>query len=94
MESVDWQYGAEHMWERHRIKPEWADEAVEDLNAAWADPDPKSNSGQSIRVIGYSSSAGAVLTVILLHSEDPKFWIGVNAWKANSTDKRAYRETP
>ena len=49
-------------------------------------------------VTGYSGSADAVLTVILLPGDayaaetaDGDWW-GVNAWPANARDQRLYRE--
>jgi hypothetical protein len=51
-------------------------------------------------VIGYSGSADAVLTVILLpgdtdpaESADGEWW-GVNAWAASERDQRLYVEKP
>jgi hypothetical protein len=44
-------------------------------------------------VLGYSSSAAAVLVVILVHREDkPEPWWGANGWRAGSSDQRTYRE--
>ncbi|MGH3802422.1 MAG: hypothetical protein ACRDTD_20305 [Pseudonocardiaceae bacterium] len=40
------------------------------------------------RIIGYSSSAGFVLTVIV----DPEDWSGVTAWKTRGADLRDYLE--
>ncbi|MGI8814368.1 MAG: hypothetical protein ACR2G2_03500 [Pseudonocardia sp.] len=48
--------------------------------------------------MGYSPSAGAVLTVILVNAEaDPDerpdgSWWGSNAWPANERDQRRYGE--
>lgn len=81
------------MRQRHGVTVEQAGEALADLRAIVADPDPKSRSGNSARVIGYSESAGAVLVVILVHREDrPGAWWGGNGWPANSTDQRTYTE--
>lgn len=41
------------MWDRHKVTVSEANEALDDVDAVWFDPDPKSKSGQSIRVIGY-----------------------------------------
>jgi hypothetical protein len=68
--DVDWSYGADHMWSRHHIAPQEADEGVSDIDALWFDPDPSSKSGRSIRVIGYSHRKRAVLTVILVDRDD------------------------
>jgi hypothetical protein len=73
---------------------------VTDPEARWLVPDPASTSGLSVRVIGYSGSADAVLTVILLPEDaDPAEsadgdWWGVNAWPANERDQRLYVEKP
>jgi hypothetical protein len=52
--DVDWQDGAEHMWNEHQVSV--VDEATEALAEAGAllyDPAPKSRSGISARVLGY-----------------------------------------
>ena len=95
---VDWRKRAGYVRDRHQVEPAWADEAVADPEACWLDPDPASISGLSVRVIGYSGGADAVLTVILLPGDgDPEEpadgdWWGVNAWPANERDERLYRE--
>jgi hypothetical protein len=58
------------------IGPTWAVEASSDQAAVVRQPDPTSRIGHT-RVIGYSPSAGFVLTVII----DPQDWSGVTAWK-------------
>ena len=63
---VDWSKRAGYIGERHGISVAWADEAVNDRHAVWQVPDPASRSGLLIRVIGYSPSVRAVLTVILI----------------------------
>jgi len=79
-----------HMWESHRVTPTEADEAVEDVDAVWFEPDPASKSGLTGRVVGYSRSRREVLCVIVLPAEDG--YEGVNGWPANSTYRRIYRE--
>jgi hypothetical protein len=97
---VDWSKRADYIRHRHQVESAWADEAVADPEACWLDPDPASISGLSVRVIGYSGSADAVLTVILLHGDaDPDepadgSWWGVNAWSANERDQQKHREKP
>ena len=67
---MDWTHGAAHMLENHKIAVTEADEAISDVDALWFDPDPHSKSGRSIRVIGYSHSRRAILTVILVRRDD------------------------
>ena len=96
--SVDWSKREEYIRSRHGIEPTWAEEAVVDAHAVWLRPDPASRSGESVRVIGWSGSAGDVLTVILVTtridpSEPPRGdWWGSNAWVANDQDRRLYGE--
>lgn len=95
---VDWSKRADYLRARHGINWVWASEAVHDEHAVWLVPDPASRSGHAARVIGYSASAGAVLTVILVNAEaDPAEhpdgdWWGSNAWLANRRDQRIYGE--
>jgi hypothetical protein len=93
---VDWSKRAEYVRLRHGVEPTWADEAVDDAHAVWLVPDPASRSGHAARVIGYSSSAREVLTVILVDAEvdgeerpDGEWW-GSNAWVASPRDRRLY----
>jgi len=69
------------------IEPDWTLEAATDANRVVRDPDPKSTAAY-VRIIGYSSSADFVLTVIV----DPDDWSGVTAWKTRGGDLRAYLE--
>ena len=69
------------------IEPEWTAEAAADPHRVIREPDPKSRVGYT-RIIGYSSSAGFVLTVIV----DPEDDSGVTAWKTRGTDLYEYLE--
>jgi predicted DNA binding CopG/RHH family protein len=69
------------------IEPEWTLEAATDPRRIVLDPDPKSRIG-AIRLIGYSPSAGFVLTVIV----DPVNKAGITAWKTRGADLRSYLE--
>lgn len=89
--DVDWTHGAGHMQARHHVTPEQADEAVADIEAVWFDPDPNSKSGQSVRVIGYSHSRRAVLTVIPVRRDEGGYW-GANGWESNQGDQRRYEK--
>jgi hypothetical protein len=86
-----WERHAHRMWDSHHITPGQAQEAVEDIDALWIDPDPTSKTGISVRVVGYSHSLREILCVILIPAEAGRDgWDGVNAWRANSTYRHAY----
>lgn len=91
MGEVDWRHRGEYI-AKHGLTPAAADEAYADPNRLVVDPDPASQSGRTIRVIGWSTSLGQLVTVIVLPDNDVTW--GVNAWPANSTDQRRYRKEP
>lgn len=70
------------------IDPAWADEAYTDEARVVFDPDYASKTGRSVRTIGYSPTAGFIITVITV-VEAGHLW-GVNAWRANEKDTAAY----
>ncbi|MDQ2814314.1 MAG: hypothetical protein M3Z75_21215 [Actinomycetota bacterium] len=59
-----------------RIEPEWTLQAASDPGRVVRDPDPRSRRS-AIRIIGYSPSAGFVITVIATPSDHA----GITAWK-------------
>jgi len=67
------------------IEPRWTLEAAADPHRIVRDPDPVSRAG-AVRIIGFSTSAGFVLTVIV----DPADGAGITAWKTSGADLRAY----
>lgn len=67
------------------IEPAWTVEAAGDPHRLVRDPDPKSRAGAA-RVIGYSSTAGFVVTVIV----DPVDGAGITAWRTTGADLREY----
>lgn len=69
------------------IEPSWTLEAARDPDVVKRDPDPARRSGY-VRFIGYSTSAGFVMTVII----DPEDWSGITAWKTRGNDLREYLE--
>ena len=77
------------MQEGHGISVEQAEEALADERRVVFEPDYASRSGQSVRVIGYSATASAVLTVIVVTDETGKEW-GGSGWPANKRDKTYY----
>lgn len=70
------------------IEPQWAAEALADEMVAVIDRDPKSRVGAT-RFIGFSSSAGRVLTVIA-YRDLAGVLHGVNAWPATGNDLALY----
>lgn len=70
------------------LEPAWTLEAAADPHRVVRDPDPRSRAGY-LRLIGYSPSAGFVLTVII----DPVDHSGVTAWKTRGADLRDYLES-
>lgn len=81
------------MWTKHDVSTLQAGEALADPDALLFDPDPKSKSQASARVIGYSPSAAAVLVVILARrAERPGHWWGATGWRANAADRRIYAQ--
>ncbi len=83
---------ADHIRTRHErypgaasIEPGWTSEASADPHRIVRDPDPVSRTG-AVRIIGFSISAGFVLTVIV----DPADGAGITAWKTSGADLRAY----
>jgi hypothetical protein len=53
------------------------------------DPDYASQSGRSVRTIGWSDSAGFLITVITVRDAGGDLW-GATAFRANSIDERHY----
>lgn len=91
MARVTWDERAvNHMLEVHQVTVAEATQAVNDLDAVHYSPDPASKSGLTDRVVGYSRSRRQILVVILLRADGD--YEGVNAWPANSTYTRKYRE--
>jgi hypothetical protein len=71
------------------IEPAWTVEAAADAHAIVRDPDPRSRTDPpAVRIIGWSPSAGCVLTIIARATD----WAGVTAWKTTGADLRAYLE--
>ncbi|HJT91928.1 MAG TPA: transposase [Mycobacterium sp.] len=86
--QADWTHRGDYI-AKHGVAPVHADEAIGDPDRVVVNPDPASKSGRGVRIIGYSITAQAVLTVIVLDDEGTTW--GVNAWKANVRDQRLYR---
>ncbi len=82
---------AERYPDAGNIEVRWASEAPADPRARVNDPDAKSATG-AVRIVGYSPTAGFVITVIAAHI-DGELW-GVTAWKTTGSERRAYLEDP
>ncbi len=67
------------------IEPEWTLEAAADSRRIVHDPVSKSRTG-AVRIIGFSPSAGFVVTVIATGGRHA----GVTAWKGSGADLRDY----
>ncbi len=86
--NLDWRYRAGYLPERHGVSVEQANEALADPDALMFDPDYASQSGRSVRTVGWSPSAGRLLTVITVEEDGVVY--GVNGWPANDADSRRY----
>lgn len=97
MVKVRWtETRADHIATRSQRYPDatdidvlWTQEAVADPRAMVSDPDPRSRTGAT-RMVGYSPTAGFVITVIALRL-DEELW-GVSAWKTSGVERRNYQE--
>jgi len=71
-------------------QPDWTGEVLTDPDMLAAEPDPKSRI-KAARFIGYSVSAGTVLTVVAWRDERGELH-GINAWKTSGAELRRYQE--
>ena len=79
-----------HMVASHNVTVTQAEEALTDPERVAQIPDPASKSGKSDRYIGWSTSRNELLVVIVIH--EGAILYGGNAWPANTTAKRIYKE--
>ena len=96
----DWRHADVHVRDRRGrkdrpretdIDPAWANEAYCDPEAVWFTPDPKGKKGMSNRTIGWSETAGFVITVITVPDPDGSGFVwGASAWRSNPTDVAVY----
>lgn len=87
--AVDWSHRQAHI-ERKGFTTEQADEALGDPERLVIDPDPRSVTGESVRVIGYSQAATAVLTVVVVVHNGQAY--GATVWGASNRELRLYQE--
>jgi hypothetical protein len=55
---ADWSHRGDYIVEKHGVTPDEADEALGDPERIVIDPDYNSTSGRSVRIIGFSQTAG------------------------------------
>jgi hypothetical protein len=73
------------------IDPAWTSEVVADPDRLVDDPDPRSAHVNSVRVVGYSPTAGMVITVAALRDRHGVLH-GASAWKTRGAAWRQYME--
>ncbi|MDO9396144.1 MAG: hypothetical protein Q7T71_06345 [Herbiconiux sp.] len=89
-DQLDWSQRGDYIASKHGIRPAWASAVLADPDCVVIDPDYNSKSGRSVRIIGLSPEARAIVTVIV--TEPRGRMCGVNAWESNSRDQRIYEE--
>lgn len=98
-ELPDWTYRREHIESRAarkrsaemNIPVEWANEAYTDPMAYDFIPDYASTSGEGMRRIGWSESAGFLISIITVRDEVGHLW-GATAFRSNTYDQASYTE--
>jgi hypothetical protein len=99
--DIDWSEIGEHDPARRterkgtteqNVPTEWATEACQDA-ARWV-RSAGSNSGLTVKVTGWSASAGFVVTVVVAPKDHPpaERWWGATAWKSKASEVKVYEE--
>lgn len=88
-DSLDWRYRGDYI-AKHGLTRALADESWDDPDRLVIDPDPASESGRTIRVIGWSATLHQLVTVIALPAVHVNW--EVNAWPFNGVDTLRYRK--
>jgi uncharacterized DUF497 family protein len=87
-QNVDWSHRREHIEEKGLTTGQ-ANEALRDPERVIIDPDPRSKTGKSVRIIGYSYTAEALLTVVVVTHDSQVY--GGTAWRASKRELDIYR---
>lgn len=88
---ADWSDTADHIAERHDLTPAEVNEALADPNRVVLNPDPAQRpGGRGVRIIGFSITANAVLSVIVVEHEGIVH--GATAFPSNAHDQRIYHQ--
>ncbi|WP_375487144.1 transposase [uncultured Mycobacterium sp.] len=90
---VIWTNRRDHL-ARLGVTVEQAEESLNDADRVVFNPDPASQSGKSVRTIGYSRQARAVLCVVTVTVSGVKYGVtyGATAFKANPKYQLIYKE--
>jgi hypothetical protein len=99
VEDVEWnEEAADHIRSRSGrypgavdIEVAWTVEAVNDPDRLVDEPDPQSAHANSVRIVGYSTTAQMVITVVGLRDRRGVLH-GASAWKTRGAPLRQYRE--
>ncbi len=73
---------------RHQVTPVEANDALDDPHALTLRPDPASQTGRSIRVIGWATSTARLLTLILVEYDGITY--GATGWPSSRADRMRY----
>lgn len=98
-DDIDWSKVGEHDPARRaerkgtdeqNVLTEWADEAARD-ERRWV-RSAGSTSGLTVKVTGYSPSAGFIVTVIVAPRDHPPKWRwhGATAWRSKKSERESY----
>lgn len=100
-EQIDWSEVGDHDPGRRSerqgsseidVATEWATEACQDLRR-WV-RSAASNSGLTVKVTGFSSMAGFIVTIVVAPKDHPPQteWWGATAWAAKASEIKQYEE--
>lgn len=98
-DAIDWSEVGDHDparraerkgTEETNVLTDWADEAARD-ERRWT-RSAGSQTGITVKVTGYSPSAGFVVTVVVAPKDKPPTWRwwGATAWKAKKQERETY----
>ena len=99
MEDIEWdEEAADHIRSRSGRYPGavdielvWTSEAINDPDRLVDEPDPHSAHANSVRIVGYSTTARMVITIVALRDHRGVLH-GASAWKTRGAPLRQYLE--
>lgn len=89
MDDVDWPARARQHAANHGLTVDSCTEAVTDPDRLVIDPDSKSETGKSFKIIGWSRQAAHHVTVVLIHEPDGGI-TAATAWPSSRQERRDY----